>query len=87
MEMIPMCETKTPKWSYKITHPVTKARVSVGPFKDKEKAARRMEQAYGIRKHLSEYKIFDFTPTWNGWSDDEYKGEEIVKHYTLPVMK
>lgn len=80
----PMCTTKTKKWGYRITNPTTKARVTVGPFVDEFAAEEKMRQAHGNAKKLVATKTFDFTPSWNGWGDVEYKGEDIETYYTMP---
>ena len=79
-----MCKTKNNHFGYRVTNEVTGTRVTVGPFKDKKSAEKRMEQAVGIRKKLVKTTEFHFTPSWNGWDEDEYNGEDIIfKHQFL----
>lgn len=79
-----MCKTSSEQFGYNITNEMSGVRVTVGPFKNKDAAARRMEQAAGIRKKLVTTKEFTFTPSWNGWEEDEYKGEDVVFKHQFP---
>ena len=80
-----MCETTDQQHGYTITNEMTGKRVVVGPFTTKEAAFNRMQEACGKQKSLVEKTIFDFTPSWNGWEEDEYKGENIKFKLDYPV--
>jgi hypothetical protein len=81
-----MCKTINNHFGYRITNEVTGTRVTVGPFKNQEAAMKRMEQAVGIRKKLVATTEFHFTPSWNGWEEDEYSGEDITIKHQFPQL-
>lgn len=79
-----MCKTKTKKWGYRITNPVTKLRVTVGPFINEASALKVMQEAHGTYKKLYQSTEFNFTPAWNNQKDVQYSGEDIIFCKTFP---